>query len=437
MRDLGIAIMLTASILLLSIGGQSSMTPDQLKAEVEKASIQYFIDNANPVTGHVLDKANNFEANDPANTVASIASTGFGLAVIANAASRGLVEDKFARDYILKTLKFARDHVPRRKGWFLHFYDWNTGERRYSSEYSTIDTAIFIGGALYAGAVFPNSEISITAQQIYRDLDYWDVMTDGGARPEKRTISMAYVEEYGYTPAQWQMYAEQMLLIVLGLGHPTKPLPVDAWLAFERDMTPLATGEPVMGLKEALFVHQYSQAFIDFRGFTDRGHNHYSNGLKVSKHHRDMRAGNPKFKSLREGFWGYSAGESPKGYEVWDAMNYGGIVCVGCAVASAMFMPNEVIQDLMSWRNGPYKKKVWGKYGFIDSLDLDQNWFSANVLGITVGPAYMSLANMNEQTSFWHVFNTIPEIRVGLAKAAHASEKVADTRKPSGKRVTR
>lgn len=436
MRDLSIAAILTASFVLLSVGTQSSMSTEQLKGEIEKTAVRYFVDNAHPVTGQVRDKANNFTGHHDNSSVASIAATGFGLAVIGNAGSRGLVEAPYARDYILKTLRFVRDHVPRRKGWFLHFYDWETGERRFNSEYSTIDTALFIGGALYARALYPNTEIAEIVTQLYRDLDYWEMMTDGGARPEKRTISMAYVDEYGFTPAQWHMYAEQMLLLITGLGHPSKPLPAEVWLAFERDVVPAPSGEAVMGLEEALFVHQYSQAFIDFRHFPDQGRNHFINGLRVSRYHRDMREGNPKYKSLREGFWGYSAGESPKGYEVWNALNYDGVVCIGCAVASVMYMPKEVMQDLGLWRNGPYKRKIWGKYGFADSLDLDRNWFAQHVLGITVGPAYMSLANTGEETSYWRVFNEIPEIRTGLERAAKAAPNVADARAPTSKAVS-
>jgi hypothetical protein len=241
------------------------------------------------------------------------------------------------------------------------------------------------------------------------------------------------VEEYGFTPAQWHMYAEQMLLLITGLGHPLKPLPAEVWLAFERDVVPAPSGDPVMGLEEALFVHQYSQVFIDFRHFPDRGHNHFINGLRVSRYHRDMRDGHPKFKALREGFWGYSAGESPKGYEVWNALNYDGVVCIGCAVASVMYLPGEVMQDLVAWRNGPYQQKIWGKYGFVDSLDLDRNWFSQHVLGITVGPAYMSLANMSDKTSYWRIFNKIPEIHKGLDRALKASPSVADVRVPATK----
>jgi len=57
-----------------------------------------------------------------------------------------------------------------------------------------------------------------------------------------------------------------------------------------------------------------------------------------------------------------------------------------------------------------------GRYGFTDSVDVDQNWMSSEVLGITVGPAYMSLANMNKSTSFWKLFMQIPEIQTAMTR---------------------
>ncbi|MBX2988700.1 MAG: hypothetical protein KF802_12460 [Bdellovibrionaceae bacterium] len=389
---------------------------------MEKRAVRYFLDATHPITGQVLDKAPNFVAIGDSDRVASIASTGFGMAVLANASQRGLVPAVVAQDKILRGLKFARDHVGRRKGWFLHFYDWETGERRYQSEYSTIDTALFLGGALYAAAIFPGTEIEDVAYELYRDADFWDSMTDGGSKPWKRSLSMAYNEGRGYTISQWDMYAEQMLLILLGLGHPTNPLPKEAWLAFERDVMSLPhRSESMMGLEEALFVHQYSQVFVDFRNFQDGFRSYYDNGIIATRLNRDVARRDRRFKTLREGFWGFSAGEAPNGYSVATLLRYNGTVCIGCALGSAMYMPNEILSDAQRWLNSSHRSSLWGKYGFIDSLNLDEKWFSPYVLGITVGPAYMALANLREDTSIWKGFMKLPEIQKAMNVARESS----------------
>lgn len=380
-----------------------------MQSRVESSALLYFLENAHPQSGLVRDRAPNFKPADPNNNVASIAATGFGLAVIANAGIRGMLPLAEAKDRVLRTLLFVRDHVPRRRGWFLHFVNWETGAREWECEYSTIDTALFLGGALYASEVLQSPQISQLAYELYRDTDFFDAMTDGGTLPEKRTLSMGYIEESGYIPWQWNMYGEQKLLLILGLGHPENPLPVETWLAWNRRG---------MGLGEALFVHQYSEAFLDFRDLDDGFENYFANGRAITEIHRE--------KSIA-GFWGFSAGDSPSGYRVWSAENYSTTVCIGCAVASVTFNPTEIWKDLEGWYNGPLQAQIWGRYGFTDSIDLSQNWFGPDVLGITVGPAYMAAANTEPATSIWNALMNVKEIKFAFARIGRPLSKIETT----------
>jgi len=421
MKNKSIALISFVIFAALTFGRDSSGTPNGIKEEIQRTSLQFFLDHAHPVTGLVRDKAENFSEDGPENNVASIASTGFALAVISHASLHGQVDQSFAKNYCAKTVRFMRDHVPKKFGWFLHWVNWETGERAWNSEYSTIDSALFLGGALYAAQVFPGTECAKLAHQVYRETDFWAAMTDSGERPEKRAINMAYIDGRGWIDGQWDMHAEQKLLVILGLGHPDAPLPPESWLAFSRDTQELPGGEKVMGLQEALFVHQYSEVFIDFRGFNDPAGDYWENGVRISQRHREIAKSDSTHKTLQAGFWGFSAGESPTGYSVYSALNYQGTVCLGCTIASAMFLPEVVLSDLSDWMSSPYKQQIWGKYGFIDSIDLDQNWYSSRVLGITAGPAYMSLANITGDTSFWRHFMQVPEIKMGMKRARAAS----------------
>ncbi|MBX3021757.1 MAG: hypothetical protein KF799_08790 [Bdellovibrionales bacterium] len=419
-------VVLLSAAFVSGLHAQAATSKAQIKAELERTAVQFFLENTHPVTGLVRDRAENFVQTPEWNRVASIAATGFGMAVLANAAKRGMVDPKKAEDLVVRALRFSRDHVGRHNGWFYHFIDWETGARMWRSEFSTIDTALFMGGALYAAEIFKhNSEIHQITYQLYRDLDFFDYMTDGGTQPQKRTISMAYSVEDGYTPAQWDMYAEQKILLLLGLGHPTHPLPAEVWLNMNRKLTPLPNGTSVMGVEAAIFIHQYSLMFVDFRQFQDGFTNYHDNAKWMSDWHRLIGQTDKRYKSLREGFWGFSAGEAPVGYRVWDALNYQGIICIGCTVASSVYDPNTYLEDFAKWYDSPYHKQLWGRYGFVDSLDLDQNWFSSGVLGITVGPAYMSLANMEEKTSVWKDFMNIPEIKTAMTRAATAAQGMA------------
>ncbi len=413
---LGTGVLLMASC--FSFGAASKLSQSEAVLEVEKRAIAFFIENAHPQTGLVLDKADNFGGSTGSFGVASIASTGFGLAVIANAADRGFMDRKAGYDYVVRALRFVETGVDHYNGWLLHWVDWSTGEQVWNSEYSTIDTALFVAGALYAAQVYPNSEVSEIANRIYRNMNFYDMRTNGGSLPSKMTLSMGYEVGFGYIPAQWNMYAEQLVLVLLGLGHPTDPLPIEAWSAFERRAFPNEKYKTAWGLDQALFVHQYSHLFVDFRNFTDRFGDYHNNSVEITRYHRELRDIENRFATLREGFWGFSAGEAPEDkYRVYTALYYQGTVCVGCALGSAMFMPTEIISDMTDWMNGKFAPQIWGRYGFVDSIDIDQNWFARTVLGITVGPAYLSLANLDDRTSLWLKFMAIPEIQAAMARA--------------------
>ena len=243
-------------------------------------------------------------------------------------------------------------------------------------------------------------------------------MTDGGKRPAKKTLSMAYFpEDGGYTPYQWSSYDEEMVLLILGLGHPTNPLPPDAWKAWNRQSKVLDNKETLMGFAEPLFIHQYSHLFVDFRKFDDGFGNYFDNSVLATEFNRDTCLKDKGFKSFHDGFWGLSAGLSPSGYSVYSPTNYNGTVCVGCVPASAMLNEKVVMTDIANWLKGPYKKQIFGKYGLVDSLNIDRKWFAQQVLGITVGAEYLALADVRPETSVWSDFNEIPEVKNGLARA--------------------
>ena len=84
---------------------------------------------------------------------ASIAASGFALSSYCIAADRGWVSRDQAKERARNTLDFFANRSFHDRGWFYHFVDYNTGERRFNSEISTIDTAAvrnLLGGATVA-----------------------------------------------------------------------------------------------------------------------------------------------------------------------------------------------------------------------------------------------------------------------------------------------
>jgi hypothetical protein len=140
--------------------------------EYARRSFRYFVEQSNDSTGLILDRAG-ADGTVPNNPVSSIAATGFGLTAFCIGAERGWISTEEARDRTLKLLRFLRREAPHIHGFYLHFMNPATAEPRFNSEFSSIDTAILLGGVLIVAQYFANdSEIPILAKQIYDRVDF-------------------------------------------------------------------------------------------------------------------------------------------------------------------------------------------------------------------------------------------------------------------------
>lgn len=388
---------------------------DTFQRDLKQRSLNYFLENTHSETGLVLDRATNQAPSLANNRMASIAATGFGLATVANASLQGLISREAAVTWVNRTLRGV-SKLEHRKGWLYHFVDWETGVRFGDCEISTVDTAWLIAGALYAAQVLGDATTSKLSNALFERMDFIDMLTDGGTKPSKKSLSMGWVPESGYLPAQWDSYAEQMILVLLGLGHPTRPLPAETWNVFKQPAE-----EGVYGRNLPLFVHQYSHLFVDFRKYTDGTFDYFKNSVVATSLDRAF-AGSSKHLSYREGFWGLSASGSNAGYQAFSPAFHNGTVCPGCAGASVIFDSQRILSDMKRWREGKYGKRIWGRYGFTDSLNLEQDWVDPDVIGITVGALYLALADLDEAHSIWRGFEKIPAVRNALMRAGLSSK---------------
>src|SRR5439155_15309303 len=96
---------------------------------------------------------------DSSQAPASIAATGFALTAWCIADQRGWLPTGEARRRVLTTLEFVAKQVPHQRGWLYHFIDSRKGERVWNCEASTIDTALFLQGALGAREYFKDPAI--------------------------------------------------------------------------------------------------------------------------------------------------------------------------------------------------------------------------------------------------------------------------------------
>jgi hypothetical protein len=384
---------------------------DAFLEELERASFRFFWEETNPSTGLVKDRS---QANGTdARATASIAATGFGLTALSVADHRGWEDGKKIRERVRNTLRFAATRLHHKNGFFFHFLNMQTGDRDFQSEVSSIDTSIFLCGALACRAYFDDREIQDLATRIYERVD-WGWLLQG-----EKTLSMGWIPESGFIKARWDSYSELMMIYLLGLGSSAHPLPIECWDAWKRPQFEFY-GFRFIGSDAPLFVHQYSHAWFDFRGQRDKYADYFANSVTATKVHKRWCLELAKqFPDYSDELWGITASDSAHGYVAWGGPPPMGPLdgsIVPCAAAGSLpFLPAEALRVLRTIRE-KYAKGAWQKYGFVDAFNPLKNWFNPDVIGIDLGITLLMAENA--RTGFvWEQFMKDDAAKKGMARA--------------------
>ncbi len=426
----------------------------QIVGELEQRTFQWFWDTTNPENGLVPDRW-------PTPSFSSVAAVGFGLTATGIGAERGWVTREAAAKRVLTTLRFFRDapqgpgerNVTGYKGFLYHFLDMKTGERFETVELSTIDTSLFLAGALFCQSYFDRddpaeTEIRASVEELSRRAEWdWAVFRDP-------FVSMAWSPEHGFGTHDWRGYDEAMIVYVLALGSPTHPVKPEAW----SEWTTTYQWKSYYGYEHVnfapLFGHQYSQMFVDFRGIRDeymraKGIDYFENARRATLSQRAYAIDNPmRWEGYGVNLWGLTACDGPVDAELdYKGTNRrfftyaargaaatevrdDGTIAPTAAASSIAFAPEVAIPAIeeMTTTWGPL---VYTKYGFLDAfnpsfkysipvhhghVDPAMGWVDHDYLGIDQGPIVIMIEN-HRSGLVWNTLRKNPHITRGLRKA--------------------
>lgn len=381
----------------------------ELRNDVEHRGFLYFWQQADPVTGQVPDRAAADGSMPASPPVSSVAATGFGLSMLCAGAAHGWVTRDQARARAKETLSFLLNTAPQEHGFFYHFIDARTGARAYNSEVSTIDTALLLGGVLTARQCFADDpEIRALATAIYDRVDFpWMLK---GTPP---LLSMGWTPEKGFIPARWGGYSEHMILDLLAVGSPTHPIPASEWNDWARESVHYGTYTYISG-DTPLFIHQYSQAYVDFRGLKDgHGIDYFQNSVTATLAQRQFFADMSKdVPTYSANVWGGTASDTQNGYKAWGGPPRSaaddGTVAPCAPGGSIMFTPEQSL-DALSEMKKRWGGKIYGRYGFVDAFNPADGWADKDVIGIDQGITALSAENQRDG-KIWGWFMQNPEI---------------------------
>jgi hypothetical protein len=422
------------------VSGEPSLDERTLD-QLQRAAFGYFLQAVNPVNGLVADTSRE-------NSPASIGVVGFALSAYPVAVERGWMARADAVERILATLRFFHDSDQSEspeatgfKGFYYHFLDMHTGARVWRSELSMVDSALLIAGALTAGRYFAANianeiELRELVDALYRRVD-WRWAQHGGA-----TINHGWKSESGFLHYCWGGYSEAIVLYVLALGSPTHPIDGDCYQAW----TATYQWENLYGYDflyaGPLFVHQFSHAWIDFRGIRDRFMrekrcDYFENSRRATEVQREYARRNPQgFAGYDENSWGLTACDGPShqlpelanerrrlfGYAA-RGVPYGpddGTLGGWAALASLPFAPESALCAARTMRERYPEMLSAQRYTSSVNPTLagagGGAWVSAGHFGLDQGIVVMMIENHRTQL-IWRLTRDCPYFGAGLRRA--------------------
>ncbi|MBK8870510.1 MAG: discoidin domain-containing protein [Elusimicrobia bacterium] len=389
------------------------VSDDSLLDFLEKRMFYYFANHTNLSTGLTPVSLANWtpETYDEG----GLAVSGLGLSVLAVAVSRGWISSAEAVDRIRHTLTTLEIPSARVRGFPYHRYVHNTGAVQSGAEVSSLESALFILGALQAGEYF--RDVDPTLLQRIEDLDdemewtWWLNRTRTGtddpdnnlaiAKSWRSTLDADFVipsaDPAGYFRADWwKAYSETLLVNLAAAGAPTTPVPPTIFDSMGRPWARLY-GEDVLHAP-ALSQHQYPHLFFDLRSRPDSyGIDYFDMARRATGVNRRACLADPagRFAANR---WGLSGAWGPGDvYRMYGPQpNPAGVpdgtVDPNAALISLPFTPTE---SLAAVRHlfFQYKHHILGRHGFCDGFNVSQNYRASVAEGLDLAAAILAIEN--------------------------------------------
>lgn len=398
---------------------------------LQQANFDFFWYNANPTNGLIPDRSANGAPYSPC----SIASVGFGLTAIGIAIDHGWITRSQGAARVMTTLNTFWNGPQGTNttgeigynGWFYHFLDMNTATRSGSSELSSIDTALLLGGILYSKQYFNGTNatetgIQTTASGIFNRVNWLWFAPDV---PGTNGVRMGWLPGSGFsTYGDWIGYDEGMMIYLLGMGASNNPLPAGCWNYWTSQYDWATYFNESFVIFPPLFGHEYSHCWIDFRHVGDAYMNaenstYFENSHRAALAQQAYCIDNPLgWTGYSADIWGLTACDDPSGYAAHGAPpaeDDNGTIAPTAPGGAMAFAP-EISLPALEYMYSAGRLKIWTAWGFTDAFNFSANWYDTWEIGIDQGPIVIMCENYRNQ-SIWQLFMQNPEIQRGLQAA--------------------
>jgi len=415
-----------------------SISDSALLDLVEKRTLQYFVDGAEPTSGMGRERFhedNDYPENDQ--MIVTSGGSGFGVMAILAGIYRNFISRNEARERLEKIVHFL-ETSDRFHGAWPHWWNGETGKVKPFGKKDNggdlVETSYMIQGLLCVRQFFKDGNekeknLANRIDKLWKDVEF-DWYRNG-----KNVLYWHWSPNYN-----WEMnfpvhgYNECLIMYILAASSPTHGVPAevyhDGWAENGKIRGTESYAGYTLRLRHQgnpphggpLFWAHYSYLGLDPRGLKDSYADYWQENKNQTFINYQWCVDNPKkFKGYGPDSWGLTASYSIEGYAAHapDQNNDLGVISPTAALSSMPYAPEQSLQAMRHWHTD-MSDKIWGVYGFYDAFSETDNWNPKKYLAIDQGPTVVMIENYRSGL-LWKLFMSCPEIQSGLKKLGFES----------------
>lgn len=401
---------------------------------VQKQSIRYFIEGAEPVSGCAPERIhtdNDYPENDK--NIITSGGTGFGVMSILVGIERNYFSREAGYAQLEKIVSFL-ERADRFHGAWPHWWNGETGKVKPFSKYDDggdlVETAFLLQGLLCVRQYFNNGtalekKLAERIDKLWREVEF-----DWYRNGNQNILYWHWSPNYG-----WKMnfaidgYNECLIVYILAAASPTHTISAEVYhkgwakngkikgfAAYEGDTLRLSyNGNPPQG--GPLFWAHYSYLGLDPRGLKDAYADYWKENTALARINYKWCVNNPLgYKGYGPNNWGLTSSYSTQFYagHAPNKKSDRGVISPTAALSSFPYTPAASMAAMRFWYDS-LGNKLWGPYGFYDAFSMQAKWYPLKYLAIDQGPIAVMMENYRSGL-LWNLFMSCPEVQVGLKK---------------------
>jgi hypothetical protein len=403
------------------------VSDDELLDIVQRRTFKYFWDYGHPVSGMSRER------NSSGDLVTS-GGTGFGIMAMVVASSRNYISRNEAANKLDVMLDFMTNKCQKFHGAFPHWLNGATGVAIAFSAKDNgadlVETSYLMQGLLTARQYFDGNSTLETGIRNKINALYRGVEWNWFRKSNEQVLYWHWSANLG-----WAMnmkisgWNECLITYIMAAASPTDSIPASVYHAGWARNGGFKNGNVYYGFKlplgpsngGPLFFSHYSFLGINPNQLKDQYADYWEQNVNHSLINYTHCVVNPKKHfGYSNQCWGLTASDNNlSGYAAHEPNNDPGVISPTAALSAMPYTPENSMRALKFFY---YKlgDRMFKEQGFVDAINLNDQWFANSYLAIDQGPIIVMIENYRTGLC-WNLFMSCPEVKTGMKKCGFSS----------------